>query len=201
MATTTNYGWTTPDDTSLVKDGASAIRTLGSSIDTSLNNALGTKKAGLVLLNTTSFSAVSTQIIPSVFSATYKSYKIVFECDLTNSTDILLRLRTGSTSAATNYAWQYLRGSGSTAATGGASGQTSWASTTNSASGPAWNEITLHRPFEATQTFLISTWFSNVYSTGITAGLHTTATSYESFEIFPGAGTMTGSVKTYGLNQ
>ena len=34
MATTTNYGWTTPDDTALVKDGASAIRTLGSSIDT-----------------------------------------------------------------------------------------------------------------------------------------------------------------------
>jgi hypothetical protein len=36
MATTTNYGWTTPDDTALVKDGASAIRTLGSSIDTTL---------------------------------------------------------------------------------------------------------------------------------------------------------------------
>ena len=34
MATTTNYGWTTPDDTGLVKDGAAAIRTLGSSIDT-----------------------------------------------------------------------------------------------------------------------------------------------------------------------
>ena len=35
MATTTNFGWTTPDDTDLVKDGAAAIRTLGSSIDTS----------------------------------------------------------------------------------------------------------------------------------------------------------------------
>jgi hypothetical protein len=34
MATTTNYGWTTPDDTSLVKDGAAAIRNLGSSVDT-----------------------------------------------------------------------------------------------------------------------------------------------------------------------
>jgi hypothetical protein len=36
MATTTNYGWTTPDNTDLVKDGAAAIRTLGSSIDTTL---------------------------------------------------------------------------------------------------------------------------------------------------------------------
>jgi hypothetical protein len=36
MATTTNYSWVTPDDTSLVKDGASAIRTLGSSVDTTV---------------------------------------------------------------------------------------------------------------------------------------------------------------------
>jgi hypothetical protein len=36
MATTTNYSWVTPDDTSLVKDGAAAIRTLGSSIDTTV---------------------------------------------------------------------------------------------------------------------------------------------------------------------
>jgi hypothetical protein len=38
MATTTNYGWETPDDTDLVKDGAAAIRTLGSSIDTTTKN-------------------------------------------------------------------------------------------------------------------------------------------------------------------
>jgi hypothetical protein len=41
MATTTNFGWTTPDDTALVKDGASAIRTLGSSIDTSMAQLKG----------------------------------------------------------------------------------------------------------------------------------------------------------------
>lgn len=40
MATTTNYSWETPDDTDLVKDGAAAIRTLGSAIDTTVfNNA------------------------------------------------------------------------------------------------------------------------------------------------------------------
>lgn len=36
MPTTTNYGWTTPADTDLVKDGASAIRTLGSGVDTTV---------------------------------------------------------------------------------------------------------------------------------------------------------------------
>lgn len=38
MATTTNYSWETPDDTDLVKDGAAAMRTLGSSIDTTTKN-------------------------------------------------------------------------------------------------------------------------------------------------------------------
>ena len=41
MANTTNFGWTTPDDTDLVKDGAAAIRTLGSAIDTSLVDLKG----------------------------------------------------------------------------------------------------------------------------------------------------------------
>jgi hypothetical protein len=41
MATTTNFGWSTPDNTDLVKDGALAIRTLGSAIDTSLVDLKG----------------------------------------------------------------------------------------------------------------------------------------------------------------
>jgi hypothetical protein len=39
MATSTNYGWSEPDNTSLVRDGALAIRTLGDAIDTSLWNS------------------------------------------------------------------------------------------------------------------------------------------------------------------
>lgn len=41
MATTTNFGWETPDDTDLVKDGALAMRTLGNAIDTSLVDLKG----------------------------------------------------------------------------------------------------------------------------------------------------------------
>jgi len=41
MATTTNFGWETPDDTDLVKDGAAAIRTLGQAIDTSMMDLEG----------------------------------------------------------------------------------------------------------------------------------------------------------------
>ena len=41
MATTINFGWETPDDTDLVKDGAAAIRTLGQAIDTSMADLEG----------------------------------------------------------------------------------------------------------------------------------------------------------------
>ncbi len=41
MATTTNFGWETPDDTDLVKDGALAMRTLGNAIDASLVDLKG----------------------------------------------------------------------------------------------------------------------------------------------------------------
>jgi hypothetical protein len=36
VATTTNYGWSTPDNTGYVKDGALAIRTLGTAVDASM---------------------------------------------------------------------------------------------------------------------------------------------------------------------
>jgi len=52
MATTTNFGWVTPDNTDLVKDGASAIRTLGSSIDSSMGDLKG-GTTGQVLSKTT----------------------------------------------------------------------------------------------------------------------------------------------------
>lgn len=39
--TTTNFGWSIPSDTDLVKDGAAAMRTLGNSIDTSMAELKG----------------------------------------------------------------------------------------------------------------------------------------------------------------
>lgn len=41
MATTTNFGWETPDDTDLVKDGAAAIRTALNGVDTSFVDLKG----------------------------------------------------------------------------------------------------------------------------------------------------------------
>jgi hypothetical protein len=37
MATSPNYGWTEPDDSDYLKEGADAIRTMGNAIDTTMN--------------------------------------------------------------------------------------------------------------------------------------------------------------------
>lgn len=52
MATTTNFGWSTPDNTDLVKDGALAIRTLGSAIDTSMGDLRGGTSGQVLAKNT-----------------------------------------------------------------------------------------------------------------------------------------------------
>lgn len=97
MATTTNFGWTTPDDTSLVKDGAAAIRSLGSAIDTSLVDLKGgstgqslTKNSntdmdfvwatpasgGMTELASGSFPAAATLTLSSI-SQSYKNLMLV----------------------------------------------------------------------------------------------------------------------------
>ena len=54
MATTTNYSFPTPDDTDLVKDGASAIRSLGTAVDTQIKDLSPGTTAGDIDYYTTS---------------------------------------------------------------------------------------------------------------------------------------------------
>jgi hypothetical protein len=99
MGTTTNNGWTYPESTDLVKDGATAIQTLADDIDTTLGVYAD---PGLVLLNTTSFSAVASQSVNDVFSSTYDNYRIV--CEFSSSTDqeIFFRLRASGADLTSN---------------------------------------------------------------------------------------------------
>lgn len=65
MATTTSFGWETPDDTDLVKDGAAAIRTLGNAIDTSMSELKG-GTTGQVLSKTSNTDMDFTWTAPTV---------------------------------------------------------------------------------------------------------------------------------------
>lgn len=208
MATTTNYGWTTPDDTALVKDGAAAIRTLGSSIDTSLNTALGTKKAGLVLLNTTSFSGVSSQSINNVFSSTYRNYKIVHNCPAGSGSYLNLRLRASGTDESSllysNATYSYRSGNAAAAST--ANENANWASLIDNTSNGAFVDINIYNPniLGETNGSLIGNYVSGSvgYKTISAWGSFRHAVSYQAdgFTLFFGANA-TGTIQVYGFNQ
>jgi hypothetical protein len=209
MATTSNYGWTTPDDSSLVKDGASAIRALGTAIDTSMNTALGTKKAGMVLLNTTSFSGVTAQSLNAgTFTSAYKNYKLVVNLTAKSATNSLqLRVRASGTDATgANYAraGYYSYGSG-TSGHWGATGQTFIDLGTVNTAAAGRNVFVLDiANIQLAQETTITGNTATQDATGFLwlsySFLHDVASSYDSLTLYPNAGTITGTVSVYGYN-
>ena len=207
MATTSNYGWTTPDDSSLVKDGASAIRTLGSAIDTSLNTALGTKKAGLVLLNTTSFSGVASQSINDVFSANYTNYRVLINSVNASTGSLRMRLRvSGSDDTNSTYISAYsveqVGGATATRVTDGAT--TSWAIAQSSSTNDCSVSLDIYNPFVSDKTY--GSYFNMIRdgaSYYILSGgaVFTSATSFTGLTIFTGTNTMTGQIQVFGYNK
>ena len=213
MATTTpNYGWTVPTSTDLVKDGATAIETLGDAIDASLNTALGTKKAGMVLLNTTSFSAVASQSINDVFSATYKNYRIGIVLSAWSGTDDFLRMRlrvggADNTSSVYNTAGDTVNSAGTRAVMGSGSDTFFYVQELDGATTGYYysTSMDIYSPqlaFATTATHL-SMGFSRAGQPQATyCGLmHNAGTSFTGFTIYPGNGTISGTVRIYGYNE
>ncbi len=213
MATTTNYGWTTPDNTDLVKDGAAAIRTLGSAIDTSMNTALGTKKAGLVLLNTTSFSGVTSfSLAANTFSATYLNYRILIQLDSTaNSAEFDIRARaSGTDNTSSNYvSVRYGNGPTNTfqGSTSGTSLTTFFRSVPVSGTYPSFQVFDILSPFSTdfnlgylSQGFYLDAVASN-WVVANSGGSLSVNTSYDSLTFFTTSATnMTGKYSVYGYN-
>jgi len=226
--TTTNFGWDIPQSTDLVKDGATAIAALGQDIDTAfvdlkggttgqvlkktsatdLDVEWGTPSSGLTLINTTSFSGVSSQAINDVFSATYDTYLIT--CTLTGSTTnayLGLRLRVAGVDASgSDYVWGFIAtntaGTSFTLASGASA-------TTANIARPSTTDntfsINMANPFLAKKTIWSGTGSWNDGSTVAPAiaqgGAHTLTTSYTGFSLIAASGTITGSVSIYGYNK
>jgi hypothetical protein len=201
MATTTpNYGWTVPTSTDLVKDGATAIETLGDAIDASMNTALGTKKAGIVLLNTTSFSAVASQSINDVFSTTYDNYKFIINATSSGNAAIQLRYRVAGAdnSTASSYISQAIYADNTPVASGRL---TSDKATLGDFATTFKNTISgeIFDPFLTVPTRIqtFNNWSLNNASWQSYMGFHNQSTSYTGFTIYPASGTITGSISVF----
>jgi hypothetical protein len=198
MATTTNYSWSTPDNTSYVKDGAQSIRTLGSSVDTTLFTALGGAYPGLRLIKkTTVGSGVASVNVTSAFSATYEAYRIVIT-GVTASTSDLLNLKLGS--VATGYYQTRIAYTFAGVADNGFDNNTvRW---TVCARGDATNGISgsfdLLNPFLTKYKF-IHGGVSVPTAAGTVNGILQSTTSITDFTVAPSSGTISGgTIYVYG---
>jgi hypothetical protein len=158
--------------------------------------------AGLVLLNTTSFSGVASQRV-NPFSATYQNYRLVIQLAQTNGTPLKFRLAAGasvlSTSTYRQAAW-YQEGSTS----GNYYNTSSETSVVVNDKANAAFSIDIFRPFDAATTaltFNLAMENGSVLGAVIGAGYNTNATSYDGFELSPNTGNMTGTLRVYGYNQ
>ena len=199
MATTTNYGWATPNDSDPFKSGASAIRTLGSSADTTLFTALGGAYPGLRLVKKQTIgSAVSSVVVSDAFSATYENYKILVSGGVGSAANGILRLQLGSVTTGyySNFIYApYAAGAVlSVANNNGANLNYAGVSDTTSINA----NIDVNSPFLAKQKMLGSMYYDSA-STGRVTGLCSSTASQTAFTLICNAGTITGgTIYVYG---
>jgi hypothetical protein len=210
MATTTaNNGWAIPTSTDLVKDGATAIAALGNGIDTTLGVYAG---AGLVRLNTTALSAVSSQSINNVFSSTYDNYLIIFSArTVTGATSTFdLKLRVSGTDSSASYS-NYYTGVNSASGTQNLINNSASALTLTSTHSSVTTPYVMAR-FEIINPAIATPTLFTGQSVGLTSAgqylaysggaLHDVATAYDGLTISRSSGTITtGAISIYGYRK
>ena len=203
MPTTTNNGWPTPADTDLVKNGADAIRDLGNAIDTTLG-VYSPATPGLVKINTTSFSGVSSQSINDVFSATYTDYRILINFVASADNQLHLRLRVGGSDNSTASSYLTQEGVSSGAATAFNRTTADRLYLGNSRTIRRSLVLDLANPFETLQTTgsSVQVYFDGGNAAAGSYGYqHTQTVSYTGFTLIPASGTVTGSASVFGYNK
>ena len=203
MATTTNYGWDTPDDTDLVKDGALAMRDLGQDIDTSMQAALLGKRSGLTPIATSTFSGSSGVIFDNIFTSDYRNYYVTFDGSGSSNVNLQGALRTsGGADAAGTYSWMLFYPSGGSVLNATGNGITPFyfgvIKTTY-----GYCDGTIFAPLVSGYTVIKNT-FSGLSGTTMEHGFFSNVHSSSSLQaygvrFYPSSGTMTGTITVYGL--
>ena len=162
-----------------------------------------TTTQGLTLINTTSFSGVTSVSLPAgSFTSTYDNYRIVLRLTTTGNATISARLRASGSDASTN---NY----NTKGVYGGSSGINAW----NNAGTSAWLNYTcntntsnismdLFSPQKTETTLGLDQIFSASTGDQISQGLEfTLTTSFDSLSFIASTGNISGTVRVYGYNQ
>lgn len=158
--------------------------------------------AGLDLITTQSFSAVSSVSINSCFSATYENYRVLLSLSSASTCDILCRMRaSGSDTTTSTYNWAYSRGGRSTLSDGGAAlADSKWIIHSTTTGYVSQYHLDIYRANTNGQVGMISQAFAYDGGYVITArgGNCTQATAHDGITVYTSTGTMTGSLRIYG---
>lgn len=164
--------------------------------------------SGMVLINTTSISAASTTNVNNVFSATYQNYYINFTMSNISTTDMRtgFRLRAAGTDAVVNYNSQRVGGYQSTTfSESDPMGTDEWFFVQGNSGTPTNSAVSfwIYNPFDVSPTKFISQSFDRSSTIGLIVGNNmghnTNATSYDGFTLQTATGTISGTLRIYGL--
>ena len=212
MATTTpNYGWDVPTSTDYVKDGATAIETLGDDIDASLFSITSGKNVGNVLISSQTVTTSSLVTFDNVFTSSFENYLIEFNGRSSGaSTQMRSKFRTGGVANGnSNYAYVVTQALSSNSgptnrAWGTASGENEFIDMDNTTGSNQSMLLNVFSP-QATQ-WTRWTFFASAVGSGgavngyqICGGAFTNTTSFDGIQFSLTSGTITGSFRIYGL--
>ena len=158
--------------------------------------------AGLTLITTESFSAVSSVSINNCFTSTYANYLLIFDLTQSASGNLSLRLRaSASDNTTSNYrVGSYYVSSNNTSGINTASASANTFALANSTGHHGQilvlsPQLTSNTRFTNLNTFTDAAHAGSVYGGCVFAA----TTQFDGFSIYPASGTFTGNVRVYGL--
>lgn len=159
--------------------------------------------SGMTLVASGSTSAASTITVDSVFTSTYRNYKLFINgtCSV-DDIDVLFRFRSGgSTNSASSYSRKIISSGASTVTSATSTGATSIISFMATALTQVTNETIFYAPQVAIATgvqFMSTSISTNPYQY-LGSGVFTNTTQFDGFTIIPLSGTITAQYRIYGL--
>jgi len=153
-------------------------------------------------INTTSFSAVASQSVNNVFSATYDNYLVT--CSLASSAvdNLNFRLRlSGTDNTTSNYNYQELRAEGVNVVSQRVGGASTYKLGVMEANNRNYFNLYLSNVAKAQNTIIISEFARGEPSLYFEKGNHVVSTAFDGFSLLPASGNITGFVSTFGYRK
>jgi hypothetical protein len=170
--------------------------------------AVGSGSGSSDSLGNVTFSGASSVSLNGCFISTYQNYRIVASnLQGVNGTALNLRLRASGSDTSTGYYGSniYMLFT-STAVNGGATNNASnigISSVVNTADTPSFLTFEVGHPRDLKQVHVIANSFQadSYVSLGAWKQQNSSALTYDGFTLYPGAGTISGTIRVYGYNQ